>query len=164
MPERLSIRLTLLLATVAFALAFGILALLGGGSSAAESAAASRGVVADVPGAAPDLRLASAASVPPLREPRRPRKRAVRRRKAPAPRVVRPVRQTPRPAPTPAPRPTAAVTPAPTSAPPRYVPPPSTPAPRPRPVAPRPTPAPTSPPPSGGFDTTGDGEFDSSGP
>ena len=165
MPERLSIRLTVLLAAGAFAQTFAILALLGGGSSAAEPAGAERGAsraVADASGAEPDLRLASAASVPPLREPRRARKRAVRKKKAPAPRVVKPVPQTRRLAP----RPTATVAPAPTSTPPRYVPPPprSTPAPRPRPVAPKPKPAPTAPPPSGDFDTTGDGGFDSSGP
>ena len=72
MPNGLSLRTTALLVALAFALAFGVQALLGGVSSAAKPAA--KASVADAPGAAPELRLAATRTVPALREPRQPRK------------------------------------------------------------------------------------------
>ena len=152
MPDGLTLRSTLLVAALAFGLAFTIQALMGGGGTSAAKPAATRSApepVADVPGAEPDLRLAAGKAVPALRNPRKPRKPRKRRVRVskPQPRVQ------------PAPTPTRAmsaptVVPTPTAAP-RYIPP----APRqptPKPPAPKPTPAPTSPPPSGEFDTTGD--------
>jgi hypothetical protein len=155
MPDRLTLRTTLLLAALAFGLTFGTQALMGGGASAAKPAATQSAPepVVDAPGAEADLRLAAAGTVPALRDPRRPRKRRVRARK-PARKTRPSVQRTPKVSPPPmTPAPTAQ--PVPTAAP-RYVPP----APRrvtPKPAAPKPTPAPTSPPPpSGEFDTTGD--------
>ena len=63
MSDGLSLRTTVLLVALAFGLTFAVQALLGGGSSAATPAAAKQSaskVVADAPGAAPDLRLAAA--------------------------------------------------------------------------------------------------------
>jgi hypothetical protein len=150
MPDGLSLRVTALLV----ALAFGLQALMSGGSPAAKPAAEHRtaGATTDAQGAAPDVRLVAAGAVPALREPRRP-KVHVRKPKRTVPRVVM---VAPRSAPQPV---TPVATPAPTAAP-RYVPPAPryiAPAPRPKPVAPKPKPAPTAAPPSGEFDTSGGG-------
>jgi hypothetical protein len=162
MPDRLSLRSTLLLVALAFGVAFAIQVLLGGGSSAAQSAAkqSAPGFVANAPGAQPDLSLTAAGTVPALRDPRQPRKRRVHTRK-PARKKKPSVRRVVKAAPTVAPAPVmgaAPVLPTPTAAP-RYIPPAprrSTPAPRPKPAAPKPKPAPTSTP-------QASGEFDSSG-
>ena len=150
MPDGLTLRSTLLLAALAFGLTFAVQALTGGGGPSAAKLATRTAPepVADAPGAEPDLRLATAKTVPALRNPRKPPKRRVRRKPAPKPPRVQ---VAPSPAPVMA-APTAEPTPTPA---PRYIPP----APRqptPKPPAPKPTPAPTSPPPSGEFDTTGD--------
>jgi hypothetical protein len=147
MPDGLSLRTTALLVALAFGLTFAGQALLGGGSSAAKPpakriAAAS---VADAQGAAPNLRLVAAASVPALREPRQPRKRKVHELK---PAVRDQVSAAPEFTPTPV-TPAASVSPTPTAAP-RYIPPaPPHVTPAPKPTA-RPTPS------SGEFDTSGE--------
>jgi hypothetical protein len=148
MPKRLSLRATVVLVALAFGLALAVQALLSGGSSAAAPVAqrSADGLLAKAPAAAaPDLKLAAAADVPALREPRarrkpKPKRRRVREAATPAPVVTAAPVVTPTPTPTPTP-PTA------------------TPVPRAVQPAPRstPTPAPTSPPPEGDFDTTGDG-------
>ena len=146
MPDGLSLRTTALLVALAFALAFGVQALLGGVSSAAKPAA--KASVADAPGAAPELRLAATQTVPALLEPRQPRRHKRLDRKPvnkPTPSVRNPAGTAPEFTPTPA----ASVSPTPTAAPP--APPHVTPAPKPRAA-----PAPTSPPASGEFDTTGE--------
>ena len=146
MPDGLSLRTTALLVALAFALAFGVQALLGGVSSAAKPAA--KASVADAPGAAPELRLAATQTVPALREPRQPRRHKRLDPKPvhkPTPAVKNPVGTAPEFTPTPA----ASVSPTPTAAPP--APPHVTPAPKPRAA-----PAPTSTPASGEFDTTGE--------
>jgi hypothetical protein len=153
MPHSLTLRTIALLVALAFGLTFALQALLGEGSSAAKPAAkkSAAGFVADAPRAVPELRLVAAKAVPALREPRRPHKPKVHRKRARKP-AVRKVVSAPRvtPAPmTPAPR----VLPTPTAAP-RSIPP----APRlvtPKPAAPKATPAPTAPP-SGEFDTSGE--------
>jgi outer membrane biosynthesis protein TonB len=160
MPARLSLRTAALLVALAFGLMFAVQALLGGGASAAKPAATTitGEVVADSPGAAPNLKLVAAGTVPALRQPRhphKPRKPAAK----PKPAVRKPVKAAPKPKPKPAAvTPPAPVQPAPTATP-RYVPPAPqhvTPAPRPKPAAPKPTPAPTSTPQdSGAFDTSG---------
>ncbi len=158
MPDGLSLRTTVVMVAVAFGLTFAVQALLGGGSPAARPAAKQSvaRLVADTPGAAPDLRLVAAATVPALREPKQPPKRKVRARK-PKRSVRRFVKVAPRPTPAPI-MPAATVEPTPTPTP-RYVPPAPryiTPAPRPQPTLPKSTPVPTSAPPSGAFDTSGD--------
>jgi hypothetical protein len=169
MPDRLSLRRTLLLVALAFGLAFAVQAPLGGGSSAAEPAAkqSAPGLVASAPTAEPDLSLAAAGTVPALRDPRQPRRRRVRTRK-PARKNHSSVRRVVKVAPKLAPAPvmvTAPVRPTPTATP-RYIAPAprrSTPAPKPKPK-PKPAPAPT-PEPSSEFDSSSDStsEFDSSG-
>jgi hypothetical protein len=164
MPDRLTLRFALLLAAFAFGLAFVIEAAVGRDSSPAQPAAerSATGLVAEAPGAEPDLQLAAARTVPALLAPRRPRKRRVhvrkRVRRQPAKRRVV-VRAAPKVRPAPV-MPAETAQPAPTAAPryvppaPRYVPP----APRQKPAAPKSTPAPASTPPtSGEFDTTGGG-------
>ena len=153
MPNKVSLRTTALLIALAFGLTFAVQAL-GGGSSAATPTAkkSAVGSAADAPGAAPDLRLV-AATVPALREPRKPRKPKVHHRKPARKPTVRKVVSAPRYTPTPmTPAPRVQPTPTPTAAP-RYIPP------APRHVTPKPapkaTPAPTEAP-SGEFDTSGE--------
>jgi hypothetical protein len=161
MPDRLSLRSTLLLVVLAFGLAFAVQAPLGSGSSAAEPAAKQNppGLVASAPTAEPDLSLEAAGTVPALHDPRQPRKRRAHTRK-PTRKVVK---AAPKLASAPVMR-AAPVAPTPTAAP-RYIPlapPRSTPAPKPKPAAPKSTPA--TPVTSGEFDNSGDlGEFDNSG-
>ena len=163
MPDRLSLRSTLVLVVLAFGFAFAIQAPLGGDSSAAESAVKPRAseVVANTPAAEPDLSLTTAGTVPALRDARQPRKRHVRARKPARKKTVRRgVKAAPKLAPAPvssaAPR-----RPMRTAAPRGIAPasPRSTPAPKPKPA---PTPASGT---SGEFDSSGapSSEFDSSG-
>jgi outer membrane biosynthesis protein TonB len=159
MPDRLSLRSSLLLVALAFGLAFAIQALVNDGSPTTNPAAneSPHGSVASAPGAEPDASLAGAAKVPALRDARTI---AARKQK---PSVRRVVQAAPTAAPAPV-EPTATASPTPTAAPP-YVPP------APRPVVPNPvpkpksTPAPTTvpkpaptstPPDSGEFDTYGE--------
>ena len=80
MPDRLSLRSTLLLVALAFGLAFAIQALLSGGSPTANPAAneSRTGPSASAPAAEPDPSLAVAAKVPALRDAR---KHAARKQK-----------------------------------------------------------------------------------
>jgi outer membrane biosynthesis protein TonB len=143
MPDRLSLRSTLLLIVLAFGLTFTIQALLGGGTSAAKPLAAAGAPVsvAAAPGAEPNLSLAAAETVPALRNPRPPARKKRRVRKV-------------RPAATVAPTPVASVSPKPTATP-QYV----APAPKRKPTpTPKPKPTPTSTPEvSGEFDSSGEG-------
>jgi len=146
MPDALSRRIAL---PVAVLVAFGAAFLIGLLPASSKKPAATHGGAAAV---SPDLRLAATATLPALRQPRTPRVR----------RVARPARVMPAPTiepPAVTPTATATATPAPTAAP-QAVPPVPAPAPRHVPAAP---PAPTAEPPSGSFDTTGSGEFDSGG-
>lgn len=148
MPGGLSQRAALLLVALAFGVAFAVRALPLGSSTDPAVERGAAGLVAR------DLQLAAAGTVPALRQPRKPRARTRERARRVAP--SSPVT----PAPTVAPEPAApTATPQPTAVPtPRYVPPTATAAPR--YVPPPPTPAPTAAPPSGEFDTTGEGELD----
>jgi hypothetical protein len=139
MPDRLSLRSTLLLIVLAFGLTFTIQAPLGGGTSAAKPLAAAGAPVSDAaaPGAEPNLSLAAAKTVPALRNPRPPARKKRRVRKV-------------RPAATVAPTPVASVSPTPTATP-HYVPP----APK-RTATPKPKPT-STPEVSGEFDTSGEG-------
>ena len=146
MRNRLTVRATLALVAVAFAVSLAIQPLLGGESSAGKPAVQDRaGFVTGAPGPNVALSLAAVRQVPALREARK-KKRTVRAVVTAAPKVS--------PTPTaPAATVTPTPTPTPTAAPPRAIPP----APAPTPAAPRPTPAPTSTPPDAGeFDTTGE--------
>jgi hypothetical protein len=146
MPHRLSLRATVVLVALAFGLSLAVQALLSGGSSAAAPGA-DRSVTAfsaAEAGAAPDLELDPAGTVPALREPRQPRKRRA------------PSRTRTRAAVTPPPVATATPVVTATPAPPAPTPFSRSVAPAPR-STPKPAPAPTSPPPSGEFDTSGDG-------
>jgi hypothetical protein len=152
MPNQLTPRITVVLVSLVFSVAFGVQAL--SRSSAPKAAVGMHsGLAAEHPGPRPHVSLSVARSVPALRDPRKPHMRKPKTKpkksnvglaaRRPAP--VRVVSSHP---------PTATATP-------RYVP---TPTPRYVPPKPRPraTPAPTSPPaPSGNFDTSG--SFDSSG-
>lgn len=146
MPNRLTLRATLVLVALAFGAAFAIQALLGGDSSAAKRAAKDApGLVTNAPGLRTAKSLAPVGQVPALREARN-KKPPVRRVVAAAPAVI------PTPTATMSPTPTASPPPPPPP-PPRYIPP----APSPKPAAPERTPAPISTPPdSGEFDTTGE--------
>jgi hypothetical protein len=167
MPRRVSVRVTFGLIALAFAFTFGIAVTVSGGSSGEPAERqALRHAVAGSASAAPDLRLASAAAVPRLRDPRRPHRRPRRRthpQRQPAKRALRTIVT---PAPTRRVKSHRTVKPTATAAP-RYV----APAPPTRPVAPPhrsvPRPAPTSPPqPAGDFDTSSPqpaGDFDTSG-
>ena len=148
MPNRLTLRTTLVLVALAFGAAFAIQALLDGDSSAAKPAVKdAHGFVPNTPGLKVAKSLAAAGQVPALRDARN--KTPSVRRVLAAPTVI----PTPvMPAATIIPTPTASPPPTP-PAPPRYVPP----APSPKPATPERTPAPTSTPPdSGEFDTTGE--------
>ena len=150
MPDALNRRIALPVGVVvAFGAAFVIQLL----PASSTEPAATHGAAAAV---TPDLRLAATATLPALRQPRKPRVRTVAR-----PARVRPARtiQPPVVAPTATATATATAQPAPTSAP-QAAPPAPAPAPRHVPAA---LPAPTAEPPSGDFDTTGSGEFDSGG-
>ena len=159
MPDRLSLRSTLLLVALAFGLAFAIQALRNGGSPTTEPAAkeSQHGSVASAPGAEPDPSLEAAAKVPALRDARK----IVARKQKPS--VRRVVQAAPTAAPAPV-VPTATVSPTPTAALPSVppAPPPVVRNPVPKPKStPAPTtvprPAPTSTPPdSGEFDTYGE--------
>jgi len=148
MPNRLTLRATLVLAARAFGAASAIEPRLGGDLSAVKPAVTDvPEFVSKVPGPRIAKSLAAARQVPALRDARKTP--SVRRVVAAAPTVI----PTPvMPAATMSPTPTASppVTP---PAPPRYIPP----APSPEPATPDRTPAPTSTPPdSGEFDTTGE--------
>ena len=138
MPRGLSQRTALLLVALAFGAAFAVRALPRSGSS--TEPASKKGTAAGL--AARDLRLAAAATVPALRQPRKPRTRTAE--------VVLTV-GTPASVPSVQPVGTATVDPIPTvtaqPTAPRYVP----------PAPPPPRPSPTVAPPSGEFDTSGDG-------
>jgi hypothetical protein len=138
MPRQLSLRTTVVLVSLMFSVCFG-LQLLGRPSSPRAAARATAPTpLVERPGAAPKV-LLSAARVPALRDPRKPKPK-------PKPKPRR-VLVAPRPAPVRAP--VATPKPAPAAAPtPRYVPPARMPA-----HTPRATPAP----PSGSFDTSGTG-------
>lgn len=142
MPDRLSLRATLLVIVLAFCLTFTIQTLASGESTAKPVAAAAAPIsVAAAPAVAPDLSLAAVRTVPALRNPRPPKRKKRRVRKVkPAPRVAR--------------TPVTRVSPTPTATP-RYVPP----APRLKPApTPKPKPIPTSTPePAGEFDSSGEG-------
>jgi hypothetical protein len=158
MPDRLSLRSTLLWVALTFGLAFAMQAPLGGGTSAAESAAKTGvpAVVANAPAAEPDLSLTTNATVPALRDARQPRKRRARKPVRSQTRSVRSVEVAPMLVSAP-----VSATPTPTATPRDSAPAPqrSTPAPKPKaepkPAAPKPAPAP-DPPTSGEFDTSGD--------
>jgi hypothetical protein len=169
MSQGLSLRTTVLIALVAFNVAFAVLWLLGGGAggSAEPAATARASVPAPTPAvprsaaATPRVNLATAVKVPVLREPRKRRVRQAARARVP----IRPVPAQPIVTPSPH-RHTGATAPVETPAPvpaaaPHYAPP------APRPARPAPAPAPAAPkpvPPSGGFDTSGSaGQFDTSG-
>ena len=141
MPDRLSLRSTLLLVALAFGLTFTIQALLSGGKPTAKPLTAARAPVSvsAAPGAEPDLSLAAARTVPALRNPRPPERKKRRVRKV-------------KPAPTVAPTPVASVSPTPPPTP-QYVAP--TPKRKPTPK-PKPTRTPT-PDASGEFDSSGEG-------
>ncbi len=143
MPDRVTSRITVVLVSLAFSVAFGLEAL---GQSPAPKAAVERDstLTAEHPGPKPDLALAAARSVPALRDPIKPKPKP-----KPKPKKRRVVVAAPPPVhvvatPEPTPVPTPAATP-------RYV------APAPRYVPPKPTPKPkpTPAPPSGEFDTSG---------
>jgi hypothetical protein len=147
MPDRLSLRSTMLLVVLAFGLAFAIQAPFGSSSSAAKPSAKqdSPALAVNTPGAEPDLALAAAGTVPALRDPLKPRKRRHKQHSAPK------VHKAPKVLPAVTPTPTASPTP---TATPRYIPPAprSTPAPK---RKPKPTPTPT-PQTSGEFDGAGE--------
>lgn len=143
MPDRLSLRSTLLLVTLAFGLAFAIQAPFGSSSSAAKPSAkqGSPAFAVNAPAAEPDLALSAAGTVPALRDPLKPRKQRHKKHSAPKVDKAPEVLPTVTPTPTPTPAPTAT---------PRYIPP-----------APRSTPAPKrkpkpTPQTSGEFDSAGE--------
>ena len=151
MPNRLSLRSTLLLIALAFGLAFAIQVLLGDASSAAKPAAkqSAPGFVTNAPGPRVALSQAAAGKVPALRDAR---KKVARKRK---PSVRRVVQAAPTVTPTPV-MPAATMSPTPTATPPYILPAPPRMAPKPVPT-PTPKPPPTSTPPdSGEFDSTGE--------
>jgi hypothetical protein len=151
MPDRLTLRTTLVLAAVALGVAFGVGALADGRASVAKPTA-KRGPVpaTSTPVPVVDLTLTAAGTVPVLRAPPQRRERRMRARR-PA-RIASP---SVTPAPTPAPVvPAETASPTPTAAPPQVAPAPPAVAPAPKPK-PLPTPAAT-PESSGEFDTTGE--------
>ena len=141
MPDRLTPRITVVLVSLAFSLAFGLQAL--AGSAAPKAAVGSRPASAvEQPGPRPELSLTAAHSVPALRDPRKPKPK-------PKPKPKRKPKRHVVPAPEPAvvvAKPTATPTYVPTPAAPRYVPPARTPAPTPK----------STPEPAGDFDSSGD--------
>ena len=149
MPNRLTLRATLVLVALAFGVASAIQSLLAGDSSAGKPAVHDGpGFVTNAPGPGVAMSLAAAGQVPALRDARK-KKPSVRRAVTAGPTVI----------PTPV-MPAAPMSPTPTAtppdippAPPRYIPP----APSPKPATPEPSPAPTSTPPdSGEFDSIGE--------
>ena len=150
MPDRVTPRITVVLVSLAFSVAFGLQAL---GHSAAPKAAVKSepSLTAERSGPRPDLSLASARSVPALRDPIKPKPKP-----KPKPKKRHVVVVAPPPVHVVAtPTPTPVATPAP-----RYVPP----APRYVPPKPTPKPKPTPAPPSGEFDTSGASGGSSGGP
>jgi hypothetical protein len=151
MPDRLTLRTTLVLAAVVLGLAFAVGALAGGGASVAKpTAKRGPGLATSTPVPVADLTLTAAGTVPVLRAPPQRPKRRMRARK-PAPIASRSVTTAPTPAPVASAEP---VRPTPTAAPRQVAPVPPRVAPAPKPK-PEPTPAAT-PETSGDFDTTGE--------
>lgn len=161
MPHRLTPRVTVLVVSVLFSVAFGWQAL--GHSSAPKAAErATPSPLVEPPGPAPHLALSAARPLPALRHPRTSPKREPKPKPKPKHRHIvaapRPAPATAAPAPTATRRPTATPAPRPVVAPvPHYDPPVVAPAPH--YVPPARTPAPTpeaTPEPSGSFDTSGE--------
>jgi len=140
-------RTALVLLVLAFVAAFTVAA--NAGDSPATKPAATRSApLAEESGKAADLSLTAAETVPPLRDPIKPKPKPTPKHK-PKPRVTpAPVMTAPTATPTPAWTPTPTATPQYVAPAPRYVPPRRTATPKPAPTAP--------PEPSGDFDSSGD--------
>jgi hypothetical protein len=154
MPDRLTLRATLILVAIALGLAFAIGTLAGGSPAAKPTAKSGRGPVTSAPGARVELSLTAASTVPALRHPEQARARRVHARE-PARIESASVEAAPKLAKAPVVR-GAPISPTPTAAP-RYI------APTPHRVAPTPVPkhkpeptAISTPPDSGEFDTSGE--------